>query len=502
MALSSAQLIMLDTLIYSDYVQEGATVGSIVDRMRADIQAKRPISGASMSNREWTDLLNAIDNNPSVLDYTVRNLETQSSGMRAACFVKNDDVNVVFRGTVTAEEWGDNGEGGYLPDSDIQQAAAEYVKNLPAEYGNNMTVSGHSKGGNLAQYVTIALAKTENDRIANCVSIDGQGFSDEFMDKYADSIAEKSASITSISAERDVVNALLYPVAGNRIYLKTAEQSELFDYHKPAILLDKNGNLREQTEQNELVKLINEYTSSLVTYMPEPTRSLLLDNAMLFTVAALNGKIDEEEIARFVGVGVGALQYMDNFIFHEIGERYGVAAEWIATVAAMITMPLIAYRYMDDLLYATGNALKEAFANLQNLADGLYRKLVAFGDRVKALADHFAKSFAKFAYGVTHWVNKQCNPGYRYADANPYIDVDTAKLRLYAQRLAAVNKRIAALDRRLDGLYKKIGASNLGALISADLLIDSSLRLKCCERYLNETASDFDKVEQDVARLF
>ena len=54
---------------------------------------------------------------------------------------------------------------------------AVYIKNLPKEYGNNITVTGHFKGGNKAQYVTIV-----TDRIGRCVSFDGQGFSKEFLE--------------------------------------------------------------------------------------------------------------------------------------------------------------------------------------------------------------------------------------------------------------------------------------------------------------------------------
>lgn len=503
MALSQEQLIMLDTLIYSDRVSNGSSIGTIVTQMRADIRANRTIGGASMSNQEWSELLDVIEKQPSLMNYTVQNLETRSSGMRVACFVDDvqtpTDVNVVFRGTSSDNEWKDNGSGGYLPDSAIQKEAAEYVKNLPAEYGNNMTVSGHSKGGNLAQYVTVTMAKTEYDRIANCVSIDGQGFSEEFMAKYADEIADKRNNITSISAENDVVNSLLYSVSGNRIYIKTEEQPGIFDYHKPAILLDSNGNLREKTSQSEIAVFFNEYTTSLISNMPEPMRSAMLDNAMLIVVSCFSGQFTMEDIFRTAGVIVGALDYVDNFIFHEIGQRYGIAAELLATYVAALCMPCV---YLDDLLYAAGKAVGTVVAAMQNLADAVYKKLVSFGEQAKAFAEHFIQSFNKFAQSVTHWINKNVNPGYRYAEANPYINVDTAKLRAYAQRLAAVNKRIAALDKRLNRLYKKLDLGDMWTLMTADLLVDQSLRLKSCEKYLNETASDFDKVEQDVARLF
>ena len=101
--------------------------------------------------------------------------------MRAACFVDDvnnpKDVNIVFRGTGNAYEWRDNGKGGYVSETEQQLRAAKYVEDLPSEWGDAMTVTGHSKGGNKAQFVTIA-----TNRIAKCVSYDGQGFSKEFLE--------------------------------------------------------------------------------------------------------------------------------------------------------------------------------------------------------------------------------------------------------------------------------------------------------------------------------
>ena len=55
-----------------------------------------------------------------------------------------------------------------------------------------------------------------DDSVDRCVSFDGQGFSDEFYEKYADQIAHNKNKIVNCSAESDYVNFLL-----------------LSDYHSP-----------------------------------------------------------------------------------------------------------------------------------------------------------------------------------------------------------------------------------------------------------------------------
>lgn len=119
----------------------------------------------------------------------------------------------MFRGTSGDIEWHDNGQRGYLSDTDQQKAALKYIESLPY---NNITVTGHSKGGNKAQYVTIL-----SDKVVRCLSLDGSGFSKEFIEKYKDRINERADKITSISAEYDCVNILFNSIAGITIHIDT-----------------------------------------------------------------------------------------------------------------------------------------------------------------------------------------------------------------------------------------------------------------------------------------
>lgn len=311
MALSNSQLLMLDNLIYTDYCDNGDTVRQIINEMKRDLDNGKSIEGCMMTNDEWREIIAAVEGEPSLLDYTVQNYENNTdTGMRAACFVDDvnqpTDVNVVFRGTSGDYEWHDNGEGGYLADTDQQKAAANYVNNLPEEYGNGITVTGHSKGGNKAQYVTIV-----TDRIARCVSYDGQGFSEEFLEKYGDRIAERADRIESISAADDYVNCLLYSIAGIKTYVLTEKQDDFLHYHKPNILLDENGDLRPAGEQSPLSQFINEYTTYIISNVPEPQRSVTIDGL----IALLEEGEDKETIWQTIYAGGTAISYLDNFAF-------------------------------------------------------------------------------------------------------------------------------------------------------------------------------------------
>lgn len=88
--------------------------------------------------------------------------------------------------------------------------------------------------------------------------------------------------------------------------------------------------------------------------------------------------------------------------------------------------------------------------------------------------------------------------GSQYAENNPLIQVDTQKLRSYAQQLQNINRKLSQLDRKMDSLYWKVGFLDLWNLIQADLFTGYSWRLSRCISYLNETASDFEQAENSV----
>lgn len=100
---------------------------------------------------------------------------------------EDDKIYVVYRGTGDGK-WIDNGDA-LTKESSFMQRIAEDFFNLFIErnYLNNyegkkIIVTGHSKGGNLAQFVT--LSSKYGDLINATYSFDGQGFSREAIESF------------------------------------------------------------------------------------------------------------------------------------------------------------------------------------------------------------------------------------------------------------------------------------------------------------------------------
>lgn len=272
------ELLVLNTIL--GYTKLDLKKDRTVSDLIKDIEAN-DLLGMMMSLEESREFVRAakacIERNKSFGDYTITEsleLEYDETGNRMVApivtFANGDDAVVVFWGTTGHDEWYDNVIAGHesLIGSKYQQRALEYLDKASEKY-NNITVTGHSKGGNKAQFVTLM-----SDVVDRCVAFDGQGFSKAFIDAHADLINAKKDLITLISADYDIVNALLFTIAGTVKVVDTSLvpdeylDGNFFFYHKPNILIAENGYLYKYEGVSaallvKLVKNISEYMTSL-----------------------------------------------------------------------------------------------------------------------------------------------------------------------------------------------------------------------------------------------
>ena len=213
--LNEQQLVLLNSLVYlNESCAKDVSVGSIVNDMLESGSLEGKKYGGGMSPEDVEDLLKNIAADPDLCSLTV--VDYVDTAIRGVCFEDpNGEALIAYRGTGPYyAAWDDNCQGGYLTDTDMQKEALEFAQEQAMNY-DNITVTGHSKGGNLAQYVTVLMG----DEIDRCVSFDGQGFGDEFLEKYADEIKANKDKIRSVCAYNDYVNILLTPIAGEIVYL-------------------------------------------------------------------------------------------------------------------------------------------------------------------------------------------------------------------------------------------------------------------------------------------
>lgn len=265
--MSEKEMLLLSNYVYLDISTDEMSIGDSIDRFRnegggfdGESVANAGIGGG-LSRDEAADLFRRIDEMPDDFKNLYPSKILNDEDVRGVCYTKGKtdtgEAYLVFRGTGgTYEAWHDNVLGQCRADTAIQMRAADWVDNECALY-SDLKVCGHSKGGNLAMYTAVVSSAA----ISYCVSFDGQGFSQDFLDSYSDEIAAASGKIKSVNAHNDFVNILLNPIAGETVY--TENEGKGVNAHSSYYMLisneyDENGNIISTRKQSVLSKAIDE----------------------------------------------------------------------------------------------------------------------------------------------------------------------------------------------------------------------------------------------------
>ncbi len=155
-----------------------------------------------------------------------------------------------------------------------------------------ITVTGHSKGGNKAKFITIM-----DESVDNCYAYDGQGFSDEFIKKYSAEILKNRHKIQNINAESDFVNILLNDVGQKQYYLGTNFGRLGFaENHCPNTILFFDDSDRafvwKAAAQDKKMADLDEMLNSFVRSCLMSTRVQVADMLGNVIVCAFNGDTD------------------------------------------------------------------------------------------------------------------------------------------------------------------------------------------------------------------
>ncbi len=348
MALTDSDLMMIENLTYAlsksnpayDYEKKPLsacrTVGEYLNQFDDDLLKKldksTKIFDGENSGQEWAAMIRYMKSKSEITD-----LKIQEATEKAVCFLNPNDNNsaiVAFRGTNDGEEWADNVEGFNQTDTKYQLEAYEYIENLPYE---RVTVVGHSKGGNKAQYVAI-----RSDKVERCVSVDGQGFSQEFIDKYGPQIEENSKNITCYSLSTDFVHILMYELPGAKhIYINGGNDvANVKENHSPNSVfeyyINGDGEWHIKTDENGNA------------YLPITGENPSLTMLHEFTAFVLNNASDEEKekIVEFLApLFVGLFDNQHKWTNEELINHLKKNKEGAATVLAY----LIKYIKLNDL---------------------------------------------------------------------------------------------------------------------------------------------------------
>ena len=120
-----------------------------------------------LGNVEILNWTNRLEKDPYPLQFT------------AATFRLNaNTILIVYRGTDSSIiGWNEDMTMNYMPKIYGQDVAADYLREMAEEFPNDkIYLTGHSKGGNYAEYALSVVEPELQDRIIKAISFDGPGF--------------------------------------------------------------------------------------------------------------------------------------------------------------------------------------------------------------------------------------------------------------------------------------------------------------------------------------
>ncbi len=173
--------------------------------------------------QEWKNIVKAAKRDYTVMEMRILTVyvdKRQDDGSKSVIFLspENAEAIVLFKGTemvAGSGQWIDNFYSGNMADTPHQIHALEWYRQVYRKYHLNqyeVTLTGHSKGGNKAKYITVL-----DHTVDHCVSFNGEGFSDRFFNKYGMEIMKREEKIENHMVDYDYISPLLNDI-GSAFY--------------------------------------------------------------------------------------------------------------------------------------------------------------------------------------------------------------------------------------------------------------------------------------------
>ncbi|MDR2889444.1 MAG: DUF2974 domain-containing protein [Lachnospiraceae bacterium] len=237
--------LLLDTFMYLNYYD--AAEGQKLSDILLDLSHQQDYQRAGAYYEEYAILEAAVAENPGFGELTI-GIQSVNMGFdsgTSACLFQEPGagtIYVVYRGTGDGE-WLDNGRGLTMETTIQQERALTYFEQAMEQGGfteaQRIIITGHSKGGNKAQFVTMESDARYAALIDRCISVDGQGFSNEAVVRWQQGlgVAEyqtRTGKLYGINGENDFISGLgntIIPREQIRFLHTPVERGNVAGYH-------------------------------------------------------------------------------------------------------------------------------------------------------------------------------------------------------------------------------------------------------------------------------
>ena len=297
--LSLTQLLIINTILYTTEFNVGQKlVGKTIRDWEKEFKFELDSLGhlpAEINETEMEKVLKTVREDETYSKIQILDIDNSKAGYTdgsepiVMVTLKYEDmIYIAFKGTAGGVEWKDNAISAY-PETiytEAQKEALEYYDKMYKKYVDNtikkVYVTGHSKGGNKAQFIMVMRGSDEHTKLKKCFSFCGQGFNKTFIEKYDKEISENKDKIYNISADNDYVNVILNQITDNIKFVKSTTnlgdiarkraiiRHRFGAWHSPYVMLkEKNGVLviNRKTKQSKLMRTLQLFLAYILENM-------------------------------------------------------------------------------------------------------------------------------------------------------------------------------------------------------------------------------------------
>lgn len=297
--LTITQLLIINTILYTTEFNLGQKlVGKTIRDWEREFKFELDSLGhfpAEINETEMEKVLKTVREDEIYSKIEILDIDNSKSGYKDGSepivnvtLRYEDMIYIAFKGTAGGVEWRDNAYASY-PEyayTEAQKGALDYFDKMYKKYVDNtikkVYVTGHSKGGNKAQFIMVMRGSDEHTKLKKCFSFCGQGFNKTFIEKYDKEISENKDKIYNISADNDYVNVILNQITDNIKFVKSTTnlgdiarkraiiRHRFGAWHSPYVMLkEKNGVLviNRKTKQSKLMRTLQLFLAYILENM-------------------------------------------------------------------------------------------------------------------------------------------------------------------------------------------------------------------------------------------
>ena len=297
--LSLTQLLIINTILYTTEFNVGQKlVGKTIRDWEKEFKFELDSLGhfpAEINETEMEKVLKTVREDETFSKIEILDVDNSKSGYKDGSepivnvtLRYEDMIYIAFKGTAGGVEWRDNAYASY-PEyayTEAQKGALDYFDKMYKKYVDNtikkVYVTGHSKGGNKAQFIMVMRGSDEHTKLKKCFSFCGQGFNKTFIEKYDKEISENKDKIYNISADNDYVNVILNQITDNIKFVKSTTnlgdiarkraiiRHRFGAWHSPYVMFkEKNGVLviNRKTKQSKLMRTLQLFLAYILENM-------------------------------------------------------------------------------------------------------------------------------------------------------------------------------------------------------------------------------------------